>query len=93
MATPYATAADAKKEAQVPHALNRLEAALEDAEKSLVSLVSRCGPIQRAVPPDGQSEGKIAEALCPLAERIRNVTDRLNALSNNITGLMSRIEL
>ena len=82
------------RETQVPHALMRLESAIDDAEKSFSSLSQRCEPVQRSVPPSGTAEqAKIAEALCPLAERIRRATERVSGLSENITGLMSRIEL
>lgn len=97
MPTPYATGAAADKlqrEAQILYALVRLESAVEEAEKSFANLVQRCETVQRASPPDGQSEGpKVAEALCPLAERIRKATERVYGLAGNITGLMSRIEL
>ena len=94
MATPYPQAEQAQRESQVPHAMDILEKAINEAEQSFASLVQRCESVQRAQQPEGTDKSaKISEALCPLADRIRRCSDRIFNMSYNTTGLMSRIEL
>lgn len=90
------TAGAVQREAQIPQALDVMEKAINEAEQAFASLVQRCESVQRAVPPTTQdinAKPVAVESLCPLAERIRNGSERIFGLSYIMTGLMSRIEL
>ena len=82
------------REGQVGQAMQRLQSALNDAEKSFAALVSRVSPILRAEPPSTEKDGpKPVESLVALADQVRAYTDRVHALSSFITNVSSRVEL
>lgn len=81
--------------AQIPTQLQCLEGAISDVEKCFAGLVQRTEWVQRNVPTatERQSKPQAVEVMCPVAEQIRKAVERLQGLAENMTGLMSRIEL
>jgi isochorismate synthase EntC len=86
---------DKTRTAQVEDELQRLEKQLAECHIVFEDLTSRLSPIIRNEPSEtkGGEVGRPTPVLVPLAERIRHLTTRLEALSLNARNLITRIEL
>lgn len=86
--------AGASRQSQMEEQFGRLESALVELEKDINMLLDRIQPISRGTPPTAGPEGnKVAEALVPMAERIRRYSEHARTLSLMVKSGTGRLEL
>lgn len=75
--------------------LDDLQRTVSRVENAASTLCDRLSPVQRqSVPQPGTDQkNSVREALCPLADQLRNVTDSLNTIQRLLESNRERLEI
>lgn len=95
MASPQlAGSVQPQREGQVIRQVNELSSSIEALAEATNMLINRAASISRSQPPATQGENsKAVECLCPLADQLRNLRDRVDHSIAALVDQRERLEI
>ena len=90
-----ATAVAPERSTQVSSQISHLDAAIEMLEREVGNMIEALSDVSRNEPPSPAKEGAkvVAEVIVPVANRIRNLTERVEVTTCAIVNARARLEV